>query len=182
VADIKAIETQYKGYRFRSRLEARWAVFFDALGIEWEYEREGYDLGDAGWYLPDFWIEKIQCAGGDPRSFHVEIKPKRELEREETEKILWLAKLSKVDVIVCFGDPADENTHCTAWTDDDNYWVGRVRFAYIGNIPAIIHEFEDINWRRMLGQLYAQMPQNRERVENAFLKARSARFEFGEQG
>lgn len=44
---IKAIETSYKGYRFRSRLEARWAVFFDALGIEWEYEKEGYDLADA---------------------------------------------------------------------------------------------------------------------------------------
>jgi hypothetical protein len=41
---IKAIETQYKGYRFRSRLEARWAVFFDALDIKWEYEKEGYAL------------------------------------------------------------------------------------------------------------------------------------------
>lgn len=30
---MKAIETRYKGYRFRSRLEARWAVFFDALGL-----------------------------------------------------------------------------------------------------------------------------------------------------
>lgn len=28
---VKAIDTVYKGYRFRSRLEARWAVFFDAL-------------------------------------------------------------------------------------------------------------------------------------------------------
>lgn len=54
--EIKAIETRYKGYRFRSRLEARWAVFFDALGIKWEYEKEGYDLGDGGWYLPDFWL------------------------------------------------------------------------------------------------------------------------------
>lgn len=26
---IKAIDTIYKGYKFRSRLEARWAVFFD---------------------------------------------------------------------------------------------------------------------------------------------------------
>lgn len=57
---LKAIETQYKGYRFRSRLEARWAVFFDALGIEWEYEKEGFDLGDAGWYLPDFWLPDAQ--------------------------------------------------------------------------------------------------------------------------
>lgn len=58
---IHAIETSYKGYRFRSRLEARWAVFFDALGVEWEYEKEGFDLGEAGWYLPDFWIKDWEC-------------------------------------------------------------------------------------------------------------------------
>ena len=27
---IRPIETEYRGYRFRSRFEARWAVFFDA--------------------------------------------------------------------------------------------------------------------------------------------------------
>lgn len=54
--EIKAIETVYKGYRFRSRLEARWAVFFDALGLEWEYEKEGYELPDGTRYLPDFWF------------------------------------------------------------------------------------------------------------------------------
>lgn len=53
---IKAIETKYKGYRFRSRLEARWAVFFDALGIEWEYEKEGYQLNTGERYLPDFYL------------------------------------------------------------------------------------------------------------------------------
>jgi hypothetical protein len=58
---IKAIETRYKGYRFRSRLEARWAVFFDALDIHWEYEPEGFDLGKAGWYLPDFWLPDFSC-------------------------------------------------------------------------------------------------------------------------
>jgi hypothetical protein len=40
----KAIETRYRGYRFRSRSEARWAVFFDAAGIAWQYEPEGFDL------------------------------------------------------------------------------------------------------------------------------------------
>ena len=60
MSDLKPIETRYKGYRFRSRLEARWAVFFDGLGVEWEYEKEGYDLGEAGWYLPDFWLEKLK--------------------------------------------------------------------------------------------------------------------------
>lgn len=52
---IKAIETHYNGYRFRSRLEARWAVFFDALGIKYQYEPQGFDM-DGVRYLPDFWL------------------------------------------------------------------------------------------------------------------------------
>lgn len=40
-----AIPTTYKGVTFRSKLEARWAVFFDTLGIEWEYEPQGYKIG-----------------------------------------------------------------------------------------------------------------------------------------
>jgi hypothetical protein len=40
----KPIETLYRGYRFRSRLEARWAIFFDRARIPWRYEPEGYDL------------------------------------------------------------------------------------------------------------------------------------------
>lgn len=68
---IKAIETCYKGYRFRSRLEARWAVFFDALDIKWEYETEGYDLGPLGWYLPDFFLPDI--------SWWCEVKPRYDL-------------------------------------------------------------------------------------------------------
>lgn len=59
---IRAIETTYRGHRFRSRLEARWAVFFDALTIPWEYEPQGYVI-DGRPYLPDFriaarwWVE-----------------------------------------------------------------------------------------------------------------------------
>lgn len=57
--DIKPIETQYKGYRFRSRLEARWAVFFDYLEIKWLYEPEGFELGDGLYYLPDFYLPDL---------------------------------------------------------------------------------------------------------------------------
>jgi hypothetical protein len=56
--EMKAIETLYNGYKFRSRTEARWAVYFDFLGIEYEYELEGYDL-DGIWYLPDFWLPQV---------------------------------------------------------------------------------------------------------------------------
>ena len=43
---MKPIETIYNGYRFRSRLEARWAVFFDACRIKYQYEPEGFELDD----------------------------------------------------------------------------------------------------------------------------------------
>jgi hypothetical protein len=58
---IQAIETRYAGCRFRSRLEARWAVFFDRLGVAWEYEPQGYLVGpDNRPYLPDFWLPEEQ--------------------------------------------------------------------------------------------------------------------------
>ncbi len=57
---IKPIDTLYNGYLFRSRLEARWAVFLDTLGIEYHYEPEGYDLEGIE-YLPDFWLPEFQC-------------------------------------------------------------------------------------------------------------------------
>lgn len=65
--DIKPIETVYNGYRFRSRLEARWAVFFDAVGIRFEYEPEGFELSSGRKYLPDFWLPDF--------GIYVEIKP-----------------------------------------------------------------------------------------------------------
>ena len=60
---IAAIPTEYAGVRFRSRLEARWAAFFDIYEIPWEYE----PIDFKGW-IPDFLIPgKINT--------YVEIKP-----------------------------------------------------------------------------------------------------------
>ena len=54
---MNPIETHYAGCRFRSRLEARWAVFFDCLGVKWDYEPQGYLVGEKKCpYLPDFWL------------------------------------------------------------------------------------------------------------------------------
>lgn len=55
---IQAIETRYHGCRFRSRLEARWAVFFDALDIRWQYEPEGFIGIYEKPYLPDFYLSE----------------------------------------------------------------------------------------------------------------------------
>lgn len=57
------IPTDYAGTHFRSRLEARWAAFFDLVGWSWTYEP--FDAED---YIPDFLI-----AGDAP--FLVEVGP-----------------------------------------------------------------------------------------------------------
>ena len=56
---IKAIETLYRGHYFRSKAEARFAVFLDCLGVKWEYEPQGFDLGNGLKYLPDFKIYDV---------------------------------------------------------------------------------------------------------------------------
>ena len=53
---MKAIETRYAGCHFRSRLEARWAVFFDHMDIGWQYEPQGFMINDRP-YLPDFLLD-----------------------------------------------------------------------------------------------------------------------------
>jgi hypothetical protein len=42
-------------------------MFLDCIKVPWDYEVEGYELGEAGRYLPDFWLPE----GG----FFLEIKP-----------------------------------------------------------------------------------------------------------
>lgn len=56
------IPTWYDGTLYRSRGEARWAVYFDSIGWEWVYEPV-----DGDGYIPDFLIK-----GKSP--FFIEVK------------------------------------------------------------------------------------------------------------
>lgn len=107
---VQAIETRYKGYRFRSRTEARWAVFFDAVGYDWTYEDQGYAFADGTSYLPDF---RVQTEAG---TFFAEVKGDMlGLSLLETKKILLLAAATEQRVLLLDGPPdtrmyADANT------------------------------------------------------------------------
>ncbi len=70
---INPIPTIYRGFKFRSRIEARYAVFFDWLQVPWEYEKEGYVV-DGTPYLPDFWLPG--------EGLHIEIKGSKPTEKE----------------------------------------------------------------------------------------------------
>jgi hypothetical protein len=106
-AGIKAIETYYRGYRFRSRLEARWAVFLDALEVPFEYEPEGYDLGDGIYYLPDFWLPDFAA--------FLEIKPSNWSDPKEAEKAKRLAMQTGQRVAVFLGPPDLDNVYGYLW-------------------------------------------------------------------
>ena len=47
----RAGEAEYSGRTFRSRLEARWAVLFDLLGLDWDYEVAWFPVGESLGYL-----------------------------------------------------------------------------------------------------------------------------------
>ena len=93
---IKAIETEYNGYRFRSRLEARWAVFFDAAGIKYQYEPEGFEVsnfyqdGKVYRYLPDFYLPQFKC--------YAEVKPTKEKLREDGEKLSMMIDFNNTPI------------------------------------------------------------------------------------
>lgn len=63
----KAIETVYRGYEFRSRLEAKWAAFFDLCGWKWSYEPPEFD----GW-IPDFALGELATLVEIKPFFHVD--------------------------------------------------------------------------------------------------------------
>jgi len=49
---MTGIVTMYRGIRFRSRAEARWAALFDGIGWRWHYEAV-----DLSGYIPDFIVD-----------------------------------------------------------------------------------------------------------------------------
>lgn len=77
---VTAIPTNYGGTRFRSRLEAKWAAFFDMCHWRWSYEPNDYDG-----YIPDFclWFRTPLL---------VEVKPLQWDESESDEDILQAAR------------------------------------------------------------------------------------------
>lgn len=189
---IKPIETRYKNYRFRSRLEARWAIFFDALGIQWEYEKEGYPL-PSGPYLPDFWLPQVDM--------WAEVKGYRFTD-EELALCAQLANATEKEVLLLDGMPTN-HTYCAlnpssyehgGWTveisiydiqDGNRYWIDEARFYCDGGDSCDFggDPFKPFPAKPNASKfLLGFCRKNTEGDERALKAARSARFEHGEQG
>lgn len=95
-ATRSGIPTTHAGTNFRSRLEARWAAFFDLVNWSWVYEPF-----DADGYIPDFLIT-------GPAAFLVEVGPCIDNADyvAKSEKPLARAGVLRRDVAVLGVDPA----------------------------------------------------------------------------
>lgn len=182
---IKPIETRYKDYRFRSRLEARWAVFFDALRLDWEYEKEGYDLGDLGFYLPDFWVSNLYDRFGNKGMF-VEVKG-QEATDLEIEKLARLVAPGRHAAMLDGGlKPYDEfgNTNEfleISWHNGEIGIDNPMVFMMCYSCGAVKYEFPEQNYCKC-NLCGAQSDDMHPNIQKAYEKALSARFEFGECG
>lgn len=154
-AAISPMPVRYKGYHFRSRTEARWAIVFEHLNLAWEYEVDGFNL-PSGPYLPDFWLPSNR--------FWVEIKPPH-----AGPDIRWreLVQLTGHDMFIFFGSPGFSKTRGFLTRKPlsrkvDDFSEGRG------------HLYCDFG----LGTSDVGDPQ----IIDAYNAARSARFEHGQSG
>lgn len=194
---IKSIDTYYRGRLFRSRLEARWAIFFDALSISWSYEEEGYRVEGFKGYLPDF---KLITPQG--RTRWVEIKPSatkedpkfeafsRSLSREEEaagaavlvsgSPLEWLEGKNSKERSICprCGIPSEE-----PWGESFYCFPCDLETPCGGPHPWQANGILGAKWTVHDGTFSASsddIRQLKELTKKAAIKAQCARFEHGE--
>lgn len=201
------IETHYAGCRFRSRLEARWAVFLDHLDIKWDYEPQGFSIGpttNRRRYLPDFWLPehdlwaevKGDATEEDVLTLYYAAHPAVGLPGpEEGHRILLLGNIPRVDhewaarhrTLSYCAEPGE-------WTEPGVY-TGSVTFTRHGLNELELHGIhvtpESLtNRAASIWHFEAFVSDNGlegydmidRKTSAAYRAARSARFEHGEHG
>ena len=170
----QAIQTKYQGFRFRSRTEAKWAVFLNSLGVKWDYEVEGFKL-PSGYYLPDFLLTGIKA--------WVEIKGKEPSDHER-QLCRELAELVEPNWPVFLfwgsvpGHDGENDSGMVFWKGAEESQqafcacpvCGMVGIEYRGR-------FDRLSCNCVNGIANDQL-----KIRSAIDAARSARFEHGERG
>lgn len=174
-SNLSAISTRYDGYKFRSRLEARWAVFFNTLNIDYQYEKEGYELPSGELYLPDFYLPDIGLRSTEKSNLWVEIKG--EYSKDEWDTFSEFLKAKNENGAFLTGDVTND------WNVEANYeaprWDNFMIFVKCTDCGRIKYEFSEGNYMSCEscgGKCEYDNPD----IETAVENARSARFEHGE--
>jgi hypothetical protein len=174
---IKAIDTQYRGFLFRSRLEAKWANFLDLLKVPWDYEAEGLNL-DGEFYLPDFWLPRF--------GMFLEIKgtPPTQQELLTAEKVRDLVGNS---IAVVHGYPTENiGVFFTFNETDSGGGIYNDRFKMAGH-PTEGFQLDEASgdttfgsqWDPIIPNADCRFPPDNSILRRAALLAKQARFEHG---
>ena len=157
---IKTIETEYKNFRFRSRTEARWAIYFDALGVKWRYEVEGFKLPSGDLYLPDFYFPEHEAYG--------EVKPdnfKKDIRHNQ-----FVSETG--NSLLIFVGPPSEDYNYQLWKEGDNGDVRKIEGRAFAD--EIMGKYGIMYYGDVLSEDWPALAY-------ALRKANNARFEYGEK-
>jgi len=165
---LPALETRYAGCRFRSRLEARWAVLFDHLDIRWEYEAEGFDT-PAGNYLPDFRVKLDAIDRPGPMRWSW-FEVKRE-DAEDDPRHAAFTQLGVGDLWVARGLPSSARDQ---WR---RQWLTRYRLPWRDDPESyILVHYGFVGWPVLARpRIGTEQPFDDEPLDVAFAAARSFR-------
>lgn len=173
---IKAIETYYDGYRFRSRLEARWAVFFNQINLEYEYELDGFEM-DGVCYLPDFYIPSLD------RWIEIKGQPLAISEIEKCEEFCRRKDNENIKFSILIGAPKP------LMVREENFSILGLR-EYTWEWPSSTYPKDtlllaegltrEIYYSRFLPAIWKIDGVDNQLLIKAIREARAARFEFGE--
>lgn len=198
---VTPIPTRYAGCHFRSRLEARWAVFFDAIDQPWTYEPEGFET-PAGRYLPDFFLPDqgvwVEIKGG---SFTKRDKDRAMYfaedcwQNNQRYRVLIgdiprgpMAGLPLPGIKALIYRPVFLPLIGSSAADgpDETEWLNRVaNFSKSDALPFVkpgLFKHLHRDMRALIESFWAPAVHNEAHLTTALTAARSARFEFGQKG
>jgi hypothetical protein len=187
-AALVPIETVFDGHRFRSRTEARWAVFFHHMGWKYGYEQEGFNLDGLN-YLPDFWLPEIGCwfeiKGGAPRDREITLMSRLVFKSKRQGFIAIGAPQSGEHQLIWFRPSLAETWHSNFSDDWATAYVGlnsgpikqparfKLSVSAQRNLAPYTQSFDH-------GFLLRSGPIETAFLEAAYFKATGARFEYRE--
>lgn len=177
---MQALDTTYKSYKFRSRLEARWAVYFDKVGVKWEYEPAGFKISETRKYLPDFYLPEIET--------YIEVKHGNYDRKPVFGDMVAMMECGAASIGKClavFGDPLDHKLMAVGRIADGEPWCddfceqSAIAFEFKGGLPFVCATFNLSAAEKVSVKLKTKPNKI---IDNYKEKsaARAARFEHGE--
>jgi len=191
--------TWYNNYYFRSKLEAKWAVFFDLMKIKWNYEPEQFTCKDGSQYTPDFFLPDAILREGleiiEPGDFdgvgatykkrgpgvYFEIKPFSYItDHLYEERIL---SSMKMPLILFVGDPLEAVVNIHLWNGENKniqlqpWWDNYMVFMYCKDCNTIKVDFDEGNYY-YCPKCNAPIDWKNHAISHAAEVARNFRFQF----